>query len=382
MGRGASFNLRPSLNPGAAEIHNLRLWSPAHPEPGYLLPEPHGGGHWTVIEGDVDQVFSEKMGMRSRQARQDPKFSPVWEGVLNLPPAPPATRQQIDDQVMEFQAGLEKLTGWKVIRVCVHMDEGRIDGDQVKLNGHAHFEVDRTDERGRAIIQGRDVMRAVQDLAAQATGLDRGEAAAITKVRHLSHQAYRSAARSGRIRGREDIEADQARLGRAEKARLEAEQVKIRAEKVAQMAAVYGEIRGLMKASGEARQVDYQELKARAKDESFLQEQWAIWEKKAEQKKAAARLAELDLKLEQMVVQEQRIELQKQQVLIDDLKSKPAESDRWRDAVFRVAAQLSAKTSHQVWWVLAEIAKAAGTGVPAAWSIAYDRARRARGQER
>jgi hypothetical protein len=327
----------------------------------------------------VDQVFGEKMALRSRQARQDPKFSPIWEGVLNLPPAPPASRQQIDDQVLAFQVGLEELTGWKVIRVSVHMDEGRIEGDQVKLNGHAHFEVDRTDEWGRAIIRGRDVMRQVQDLAAQATGLDRGEAAGITKVRHLSHQAYRAAARSGRIRSREDLEADQARIGRAEK-RVEA--VKIKAEKVAQMAAVYGEIRGFMKASGEAKQADYQELKARAKDDSFLQEQLAIWEKKAEQKKAAARATELALKLEQMVVQEQRIELQKKQVLIEDLKSKPAESDRWRDAVFTVASKLSARTAYQVWWAMVEIAKAAGTGVPAAWSIAYDRARRVRGLER
>jgi hypothetical protein len=264
MERGASFHLKPVTDPGGSVTHNLRLWTGDHPAPAYLLPAGEGGGYWEPIEGDVVAVHAAKMALASRQARQVAGYSPVWEGVLNLPPPGYGGRKHLSDMVRAFCQGYEAITGHRVVAASIHADEGHVDeGGQAIINSHAHIAVDRTDANGRAIRLTKDQLRRVQDLAAAATGLERGQDARETRIKHLSHQGYRALARAGRLSTGVEIAAERRR----------------RLDEV-ELAERYGYLRGLMKASGQATQADYEEARECRDDAWWLQDQIKEWERR------------------------------------------------------------------------------------------------------
>lgn len=192
MGRGASFHLKPVVSPADCQIHNRREWTTDHPQPGYIL----GGPHWSAIEGgDVVKIHGQKMALASGKARSMAEYSPVWDGVLNLDPD---LRQSVlDDQVKTFGREYERISGHKVISAQIHLDEGRIEDGKRKINAHAHLTVDRTDDAGRPIRLDKDQLRQVQDAAAVVTGLERGDDASETRLKHLPHRSYKALARSG-----------------------------------------------------------------------------------------------------------------------------------------------------------------------------------------
>lgn len=267
MAHEASFHLKPATSPAASVAHNTRTWSADHPPPGYLLPPEHRLENVAVIEGDVAAIHAAKMAMASGKARSMKEYSPVWDGVLNLQHAPPLTREQYADQVRVFCESYERITGHRVIAAHVHLDEGRVEHGLVQRNTHAHVTVDRTDDRGRPIRLDRDQLRQVQDLAAQATGLPRGKDARETGLKHLPHQAYRALAKAGRLKTQRDVVREQ---WAAEEAAKQAETTN---STRLQAAELYGEVRGLLKATQMARQEDYQTLKAKRSNIPWLEKE-------------------------------------------------------------------------------------------------------------
>jgi len=206
--RGASFNIQPVQSPADVAIHNGRAWTAKHREPRYLLPAEHRLGHWRVIgeEGGIEARHAEKLALASGRAKATPGYSPLTEGVLVLPwPSgdTAADRERFTQMVREYAAEIEAKLGHKVIDAVVHLDEGRVEGrveDGVPIvNSHAHFVIDRTDDRGRTIRFTPAKLRELQDAAARVTGLERGKPAKETGLKHLDPGQYRAAARAGRL---------------------------------------------------------------------------------------------------------------------------------------------------------------------------------------
>lgn len=413
MARGASFHLKPVRAPAVAFIHNTRVWTDEHPAPAYLLPDECSLGHWReVTRADPETVHAQKMAMASGKARAmaaQGDYSPVWEGVLNLPhPAwNDSDRATMGAMVRAFVEGYERITGHRVLTADIHLDEGRIEPDGTTiLNPHAHIVVDRTDARGRPIRLDKDQLRAVQDLAAATTGLDRGEDAAVTRRRHLSHQAYRGLARAGRVQSREDVE--------------EARQI---AEEARTTAELYGELRGLLKATGRATQVDYQTAKAKREDRAWIEQQIAALERAlqvqrdqaqktaeaerqareaAEREAIQARLAAAAAAARPPVVEVREVvrEVIRTGVYFEGKEATPAElierisndgrtiqqqaeelaelrqrlrDDRWRVALNGVATYLLGlrRPAPQALWTVAQVYRMAGEPVPMAVQQRY-----------
>ena len=218
--RGASFHLKPVLDPEGCVAHNTRTWSEDHPQPTYLI----GGDYGAVIKaGDVVQVHADKMAMATGQAKAIRRYSPVWEGVLNLDETQSAAT--LVDQVGAFAEGYQRLTGHRVLQAHIHLDEGRIEDGRKKINAHAHIVVDRTNARGRPIRIDRVRLRQVQDLAAKTTGLARGDDARTTRRRHLSHQTYRALAQKGLLQNQTQVE-EQARAVKQDRDAAEVKAIK------------------------------------------------------------------------------------------------------------------------------------------------------------
>lgn len=311
MPHGASFHMEPVRSPTGVEAHNTRSWSAEHKPPWYLLPEEHSRGAWREIDaGSIEDIFAQKMQLASPQARRSAGYSPLWEGVLNLPDPVGDPSPDYPAMVRAFVAGYERISGHRVIAADVHLDEGRPGPDGLPIyNPHAHVVVDRTNELGRAVLLNKAQLSRIQDLAAETTGLVRGQDARETRRKHLAHGAYRALARQGAIRSRDDIERDVATTARrhddamnafghvvgdlveAENRAAEAED---RAEARAAQAERYGELRGLMKASGQATQADYTQAKDNRNDDEWVRGATEAWEarlKTAREAQEAERVA-------------------------------------------------------------------------------------------
>ena len=205
MAEAASINFQQIHSAMHAVNHASRETPPK-----YLLPESHSFGAFCIKDdaGEVAKRLEEKMSKASPQAKAANGYSPLWEGVLNLPNQQEGERKafylmRCSEAVENFCEAYEKVTGHSVLRADVHLDEGHINerGEAV-LNPHAHIMADRTDERGRVIKLSPKQLREIQDLASQATGLTRGKSAQETKRQHISHHAYRSLAQQGRCGSR------------------------------------------------------------------------------------------------------------------------------------------------------------------------------------
>ena len=224
--RGSSVHFKPLHSPMLCEAHNRRAVNPQ-----YLLPEKDREPNLLVRDGDVAQAYAQKMALASGRARATPKYSPLKEGIANLADeAPEVLYAKMEHWCQEY----ETITGERVVACVIHRDEGHIASDgTVHRNVHAHVVVDRTDERGRVVnavpdgkggtrrttITDRQAQgRLVQDMTARVTGLARGQDARESKRRHIEHHSYRALARQGRLR---DVERERdlaQRAARAEQA--------------------------------------------------------------------------------------------------------------------------------------------------------------------
>ena len=202
----------------------------------------------------------------------------MWEGVINLPDPADATPQQQIEIVKNWCAAYEKMTGHKVLRADVHLDEGYIDAaGQPQFNAHAHVMCDRTDDKGKVKKLTSTVLREVQNMTAEVTTLARGLDARTTGRKHIGHHHFRYDAEKNRL----DLEKEKNNFDRFQKlskgwadedfekikklqAHIDDEPARLAAALAAQKAHLdeqYRQDRAALKASGEATQQDYQALK-------------------------------------------------------------------------------------------------------------------------
>jgi len=142
-----------------------------------------------------EKLYEEKVKQKCQKS-----FTPFREDVLHL-------KEGItDEQLMAFKEKAEQLTGWKVIGIWLHQDEGHvrskfIEGDEeFKINYHAHVLYDCQNlQTGKAVRLGRDYFRKRQDILAECTGMERGNPASETGRRHRSSQQQRIVAQEERI---------------------------------------------------------------------------------------------------------------------------------------------------------------------------------------
>lgn len=238
------------------------------------------GTHVVIDDhGQVQKALDHKMHLASRQAKATKDYSPLWEGVINLPePSPDVTPAHQIQIVRQWCKDYEAMTGHKVLRADVHLDEGYIDADgKPHFNAHAHVMCDRTDEKGRVKKLTSTVLREVQNMTAEVTTLQRGIDSRKTGRKHIGHQHFRFDAEKNRL----DVEKPKADLARLQKkskewsdadlSKIKDLQDKLDGEPARQAAALaaqklqldeqYRQDRAALKASGEAKQADYQALK-------------------------------------------------------------------------------------------------------------------------
>ena len=272
-----------------SSVHFKRISSALHAvshasrevPPEYLLPADVSMGTHVVIDdnGQVQKALDHKMHLASRQAKATKDYSPLWEGVINLPePSPDVTPAHQIQIVRQWCKDYEAMTGHKVLRADVHLDEGYIDADgKPHFNAHAHVMCDRTDEKGRVKKLTSTVLREVQNMTAEVTTLQRGIDSRKTGRKHIGHQHFRFDAEKNRL----DVEKPKADLARLQKkskewsdadlSKINQLQAKLDGEPARQAAALaaqklqldeqYRQDRAALKASGEATQRDYQQLK-------------------------------------------------------------------------------------------------------------------------
>ena len=143
----------------------------------------------------AEKLYTEKTGQKVQAS-----FAAFRESCLTL-------REGItDEQLLKFKAEAERLTGWKCIGIYLHQDEGHvhskyIEGDEAfAINYHAHVLWDCQDHQtGKSIKCKRAHLSQMQDLLSATTGMDRGNKASETGLRHRSALQQRIDAQEERI---------------------------------------------------------------------------------------------------------------------------------------------------------------------------------------
>jgi len=270
-----------------SSVHFKRISSAIHAvshasrevPPEYLLPPDLSLGTHVVIDdhGQVQKLLEHKMNLASRQAKATKDYSPMWEGVINLPDPADATPQQQIEIVKDWCVAYEKMTGHKVIRADVHLDEGFVDeSGKAVFNAHAHVMCDRTDAKGKVMKLTSTVLRTVQTMTAEVTTLQRGLDARETGRKHVGHQNFRFDAEKNRV-GLDKVKTNATFLeklvdsqivnSKESRAKLKTSEATISTQSTdistlrQRLADAYKARRKALKDSGTAKQKDYQDLK-------------------------------------------------------------------------------------------------------------------------
>lgn len=205
---GSSVNFKTVKMAGHAVSHASRAVAPS-----YLLPPDKSLGTIVLLDdkGNVASTLANKLGLASPRAKVDKNFSPVWEGILNLP-RPEAGfdsheyKKNCVTIVSNWCKKYEAMTGHKILRTDIHLDEGHIADGEALLNAHAHIIADRTNNLGRVIKLSPKQLRELQTVTAEVTGLQRGENSRKSGRKHIDHHAYRYLAESGRLESQKQID--------------------------------------------------------------------------------------------------------------------------------------------------------------------------------
>lgn len=253
---GASVNFKNVTNVSHAITHTSRTISPS-----YLLPAELSYGTICVLDdgGQVAKIHEQKLALASSQALRSKGYSPVWEGIMNLPrPAlnnksfnASKYKKECEEITKSWIEKYQETTGHKVLRCDIHLDEGHIDDGEVLLNAHAHIIADRTNDKGKVIKLVPKQLRDLQTLTAEVTGLERGESSYKTGRKHIGHHQYKALAEKGRL----EVQQVKSQLVDERQAN------ELFAGTVESLKAKYAADRAALKASGEATQKQYQALK-------------------------------------------------------------------------------------------------------------------------
>ena len=279
MPRKSSVHFKPVSNVRFAVSHSERT---DLSEPAYLLPKEHQLDNVVVTgslsENELAALFIKQKEAMSGQAKARGS-SPFWEGVVVLGNT---DAQEQSTNLLAWKKAYEQTTGHKVLHMSVHLDEGYMDTQGKPVyNPHAHVIVSRMDEKNRVIKLERKELAAVQDLTAETLKMQRGSTLAERGGKrgraHIGHKEFRLMADEARL-NLEKPKADLARLQKKSKEWSDADlskindlQAKLDGEPARQAAALaaqklqldeqYRKDREALKASGEAKQADYQALK-------------------------------------------------------------------------------------------------------------------------
>ncbi len=279
MPRKSSVHFKPVSNVRFAVSHSERT---DLSEPAYLLPKEHQLDNVVVTgslsENELAALFIKQKEAMTGQAKARGS-SPFWEGVVVLGNT---DAQEQSTNLLAWKKAYEQTTGHKVLHMSVHLDEGYMDTQGKPVyNPHAHVIVSRMDEKNRVIKLERKELAAVQDLTAETLKMQRGSTLAERGGKrgraHIGHKEFRLMADESRL-DLEKPKADLARLQKKSKEWSDADlskikdlQAKLDGEPARQAAALaaqklqldeqYRQDRAALKASGEAKQADYQALK-------------------------------------------------------------------------------------------------------------------------
>lgn len=184
--------------------------------PGYVNPNLTANNR-TIYEDDLiagrksivplvhraEKEYTAKTGQKCQKT-----FAPFRESCLVVKDG------TTDAQLMDFKAKAEKALGWKCIGIWLHQDEGHakskyVEGDDgYAINHHAHMLWDCVDhETGKAIRATKSQLSVMQDLLAEATGMERGNRAAETGRAHRTAMQQRIHAEEQRIERLEAVAA-------------------------------------------------------------------------------------------------------------------------------------------------------------------------------
>lgn len=153
----------------------------------------------------AEKLYTEKTGQKCQKS-----FAPFREACLHL-------KEGItDEQLLDFKAKVEKETKWKVIGIWLHEDEGHVNSKYIEgnedfsVNHHAHVLFSCQDlNTGKAIRADRTKLSHMQDLLAEATGMERGNKAAETGRTHRNAMEQRLYAQEQRIEQLEEQASQQ-----------------------------------------------------------------------------------------------------------------------------------------------------------------------------
>lgn len=179
--------------------------------------------------------YTEKTGQKCQKS-----FTPFREDVLRLKPG------ITDEQLLTFKEKAEALTGWKVLGIWLHQDEGHfhskyIEGDEdFDINYHAHVLYDCVNhETGKAIRPQRKYFSIRQDLLAESTGMERGNRASETGIRHQKSAQERAANIEERIE-KFERKAEEFKL-KAEEAGEQYKKIQIEIQKLKEQSKKYND---------------------------------------------------------------------------------------------------------------------------------------------
>ena len=295
MRRRACFNAERCPSIRQAVYHDKRL-SLSDKRPSYLLADEYHLGNVEVAGSlSLDEclaVEARKHELSSPKARATKGYSPIDEAIIvlaDLPEQPVGAalnHYKADQQtrLQKWRTRFEQMTGQRVLRIDVHLDEGYQDEDGTPhYNGHAHVLIDRTDDRGRVIRFTRrddpeyrtitEVNTELQSMTAEVLGLVRGERG--SKRRRLSHRQYRETMQRAGLANRGAIERVTAERDHARESELSARAAEAAAKSEA--AELYSHLRDLMKTSGVARQSDYSDVRQIKTDVTKLLDAIKYW---------------------------------------------------------------------------------------------------------
>lgn len=156
----------------------------------------------------AEKLYTERTGQKCQKS-----FTPFRESVLVV------KEGVTDEQLMNWKAKAEQLMGWKVLGIWAHNDEGHyhsrfVEGDtDFAINHHVHVLWDCQDpQTGKSLRPTRGHFSAMQDVLAEAVGMERGNFAKDTGRQRRSSQEQRIKAQEERIAQLERIGVDKQKL--------------------------------------------------------------------------------------------------------------------------------------------------------------------------
>lgn len=259
MSRKSSIHFKPVSNVRFAVSHSERT---DLSEPAYLLPKEHQLDNVVVAgslsENDIAALFEKERAGMTGQAKARGS-SPFWEGVVVLDGV---DAKKHSANLQQWKKEYEMTTGHKVLHMSVHLDEGYLDEKgKPQYNPHAHVIVNRMDGKNRIINLDRKQLAKVQDLTAKVLQMQRGstleERKGMRGRKHVPHREYRAQADESRVEVKQHVTQAVNKTKGENFQRTEAQIAEVKAKLEEQ----YKADRAALKASGEATQKAYQELK-------------------------------------------------------------------------------------------------------------------------